>query len=352
MDSSTLESPFCIPPEHLQSLQRCESFQILRKYLALNATKSFCSEHAACSSQAQSTWILHRDILHALVYPVVQLFHRASRLAEAALCSSKPEDLEMAFTSDARSGFLWLQCFIADEEAWCRSIGCPACIVTTSLSTEPHLRMIFTALNLAASKPSPCSDDLPSFSFFASVLRTALETDPFWAPYYGTTSSIEASAEKLTSHIHALVSQCAEIEALVIDYRDSVEAASTSSSTTSSVQSSRPSLKTARTFPLRAPTSPLIQCPGSHDCGKLPAVKPSRLARRQQRMRVEEQVLLQKLVLQCWGKAALTGAIPGGRDRAYVRAAAQQQANREGARGSAQSPDNLEKRRRSLTCPN
>ncbi|KAK7535079.1 uncharacterized protein J3D65DRAFT_669194 [Phyllosticta citribraziliensis] len=344
MDSSTLESPFCIAPEDLQSLQRSESFQILRKHLALNASKSFCSEHAACSSQAQSTWTLHRDFLHALVYPVVQLFHRASTLAEAALCSSKPEDLEMAYTGDARSGFLWLQCFIADEEAWCHSIGCPACVVTTSLSTEPHLRMIFTALNLAATKPSPC---MPSFSFFASVLRTALETDPFWAPYYGTTSSIEASAEKLTSHIHALVSQCAEIEALVTDYRDSVEAASTSSSTTSSVQSSRPSFKTART----APASPLIQCPGAPNCGKLPAVKPSRLARRQQRMRVEEQVLLQKLVLQCWGKAALTGAIPGGRDRAYVRAAAQQQAT-ENARGSAQSPDGLEKRRRSLTCPN
>lgn len=57
--------------------------------------------------------------------PVVQLFHRASSLAEAALCSSKAEDLEMAFTGDARSGFLWLQCFLADEEDWCQSIGCP-----------------------------------------------------------------------------------------------------------------------------------------------------------------------------------------------------------------------------------
>ncbi|KAK8190452.1 uncharacterized protein BKA78DRAFT_155124 [Phyllosticta capitalensis] len=341
MDSSTLESPFRISPESLQSLHRSDSFQILRKYLALNATKNFCSEHAACSSQAQSTWTLHRDILHALVFPIVQLFRRASSLAEAALCSSKPEDLEMAFTADARSGFLWLQCFIADEEAWCHSIGCPACVVTTTLSTEPHLRMTFTALKLAANKPSSCTsnDDLPSFSFFADALRTALETDPFWAPFHGTSSSVEASAEKLTSHIHALVSQCAEIESLVADY------AASTSTTAPSVQSLRPALKTARTFPLRTPASPLLQRHGSPDCGKLPAVKPSRLARRQQRLRMEEQAILQKLVVQCWGKAALTGAIPGGRDRAYVRA---ERASRESAQASE---SDLDKRRRSLTCP-
>lgn len=291
----------------------------------------------------------------------------------------------MAFTADARSGFLWLQCFIADEEAWCHSIGCPgtiitsqpltrlqsqslcvfsastrlpyslcraqpcptpangsiACVVTTTLSTEPHLRMTFTALKLAANKPSSCTsnDDLPSFSFFADALRTALETDPFWAPFHGTSSSVEASAEKLTSHIHALVSQCAEIESLVADY------AASTSTTAPSVQSLRPALKTARTFPLRTPASPLLQRHGSPDCGKLPAVKPSRLARRQQRLRMEEQAILQKLVVQCWGKAALTGAIPGGRDRAYVRA---ERASRESAQASE---SDLDKRRRSLTCP-
>ncbi|KAK8241048.1 hypothetical protein IWZ00DRAFT_547573 [Phyllosticta capitalensis] len=247
---------------------------------------------------------------HALVFPIVQLFRRASSLAEAALCSSKPEDLEMAFTADARSGFLWLNASSPTRR--------PACVVTTTLSTEPHLRMTFTALKLAANKPSSCTsnDDLPSFSFFADALRTALETDPFWAPFHGTSSSVEASAEKLTSHIHALVSQCAES-----------------------------TLKTARTFPLRTPASPLLQRHGSPDCGKLPAVKPSRLARRQQRLRMEEQAILQKLVVQCWGKAALTGAIPGGRDRAYVRA---ERASRESAQASE---SDLDKRRRSLTCP-
>jgi hypothetical protein len=46
--------------------------------------------------------MLHRDILHALIMPIVTLFQRASALAEAALCTRKTEDLELAFAGDAR----------------------------------------------------------------------------------------------------------------------------------------------------------------------------------------------------------------------------------------------------------
>jgi hypothetical protein len=57
--------------------------------------------------------------------PVVELFKRASTLAEAALCATNSHDLELAFAGDARMAFLWLQCFVHEEENWCRTRGCP-----------------------------------------------------------------------------------------------------------------------------------------------------------------------------------------------------------------------------------
>lgn len=68
---------------------------------------------------------MQRDLLHALVMPVLELFNRASALAEAALCTHKSEDLELAFAGEARGAFLCLQCFVDEEEDWCRTRGCP-----------------------------------------------------------------------------------------------------------------------------------------------------------------------------------------------------------------------------------
>ena len=168
--TSHLESPFSIPHDDIAALCASEGFQVLRKYLASNAENtyvaelpssycfpssihrltfpdisSFCPEHDNCDAKAQETWLLHRDILHALIVPVIQLFKRATTLAEAALCTRRPEDLELAFRGDARSAFLWLQCFLADEEDWCRTRGCPGMHVlfTTypQLHTEPNLHI-------------------------------------------------------------------------------------------------------------------------------------------------------------------------------------------------------------------
>lgn len=74
-------------------------------------------------------FLLHRDVLHALLMPIVQLFNRASEIASAALCSQCPEDLELAFSGEARSAFLWMQCFLHDEEEWCRSLACPGMVI-------------------------------------------------------------------------------------------------------------------------------------------------------------------------------------------------------------------------------
>lgn len=154
------ESPFEIPHEHVQMLCNDEGFQILRTYLARNAKYgpafatqhhpspsqayhttsttlltsplSFCADHVTASSQTKETWLLHRDLLHALTMPIYQLFSRASTLASAALCTRAPEDLELAFSGEARGAFLCLQCFITEEEDWCQTKGCPGTYLTTA----------------------------------------------------------------------------------------------------------------------------------------------------------------------------------------------------------------------------
>ena len=59
--------------------------------------------------------------------PIVALFKRASALAATTLRDPRPEDLELAFGGEARMAFLWLMCFLEDEEggAWCETRGCP-----------------------------------------------------------------------------------------------------------------------------------------------------------------------------------------------------------------------------------
>ena len=143
-----LQSPFAIPHEDVEALNKSEGFSMLRTYLASNSeyvstppfqpstgilptreneltTNSFCDHHNECDTQEQETWVLHRDILHALIMPVVALFQRASALAEAALCTHMSEDLELAFAGEARGAFLCLQCFLTEEEEWCQGLGCP-----------------------------------------------------------------------------------------------------------------------------------------------------------------------------------------------------------------------------------
>lgn len=69
-----------------------------------------------------------------MTMPVVQLYTLACNLASAALCSQKYEELELAFRGDARSAFIWLQCFIHEEEDWCFTRGCPGMIINVRFS--------------------------------------------------------------------------------------------------------------------------------------------------------------------------------------------------------------------------
>lgn len=101
----------------------------------LTRTRRFCEEHATDNPTDSSAWVLHRNILHAVTVPVVQLFTQACRLASAALCSQQYEELELAFRGDARSAFIWLQCFIHEEEDWCYTRGCPGMLPIFAVAT-------------------------------------------------------------------------------------------------------------------------------------------------------------------------------------------------------------------------
>ena len=147
-------------------------------------------------------------------------------------------DLELVFRGEARGAFAWLQCFIAEEEDWCSTQGCPgrspyaalhlrmltsfkACVVTHVLEAEPTIRIIVTACRLAASlrrindpaageEPNP----LPVFDFWLSSLRTALDEDPFWGP--NIWKELEPRASNLEHGIHQMVRQCIEFERMQV----------------------------------------------------------------------------------------------------------------------------------------
>ncbi|KAF1951515.1 hypothetical protein CC80DRAFT_424259 [Byssothecium circinans] len=294
MDSA-LESPFVIPHEDVEALEGSEGFRLLRGYL--RGLEGFCTSHATASSEAQSTWLFHRDILHALVMPVVELFKRASTLAEAALCTKKSEDLELAFSGEARSAFLWLQCFVSEEEDWVRTRGCPACVTIATLSTESHIRLTIAASLLSTltittpsseHPPSPptsattttTNPSLPALPHIIPALREALASDPFWGPDYWP--YLFSRASQLSTGIQALITSLVDLESLVA-----------SPSPTTAVSGKR------------SPTAPVTQLHGEKGEEKGLKLRKSKLAKRQLRMKAEEVSLMRRCALQCWARAVV-----------------------------------------------
>ncbi|KAH5336558.1 hypothetical protein HBI23_047940 [Parastagonospora nodorum] len=291
-----LQSPFAIPLEDVDMLNRSEGFTMLRNYLARNA--DFCEEHIQCDEQAQETWLLHRDILHALIMPVVTLFERASALAEAALCTRKTEDLELAFAGEARGAFLCLQCFLTEEEEWCKGSGCPACVVNAALSTESHIRLTIAASLLStaaiASPTSPAAVDdesnksLPPLPHILPALRSALASDPFWNNNGDMWPYLLSRATQLSAGIQALITECVNLESLV-----------------SSPTSARPVQRRVLTYP-HMPFSG-----ATHVEGKGVKLRKSKLAKRQLRLKDEEVELMRRVALQCWAKARVPKQLRG-----------------------------------------
>ncbi|KAH7130362.1 hypothetical protein B0J11DRAFT_250629 [Dendryphion nanum] len=313
--AASQQSPFNIPREDIETVCASPGFQVLRRHLATQA--DFCTTHTDDPTDLKETWLLHRDILHALIMPVVAMFKRASALAGAALCTDRSEDLELAFAGDARGAFLWLQCFMGDEEEWAGTRGCPACITLDSLSTESHIRLTIAASLLStspistsrSSTPSsspttsppqsaastPTSESvpavpniqeteqeedaqeapltLPSLPHILPALRTALDADPFWGPDYFP--YILSRSTLLCAGIQALITECVDLEALV------------SSPTSSSIPSRK-------------------QQNGE---GQGMRIRSSKLAKRQLRMRAEELELLRRCAMQCWARAVVPSRV-------------------------------------------
>ncbi|KAL6705019.1 hypothetical protein ACN47E_007422 [Coniothyrium glycines] len=291
-----MESPLVIPREDIMAMNSSQSFSILRGYLAGHA--DFCDQHMRCDDEAKKTWLLHRDILHALIMPIVALYNRASALASAALCTNKPEDLELAFAGWPRSAFICLQCFLTEESDWCHTRGCPACVVTATFSTDSHIRITAAASLLSTARiATPNTEDaavvneraLPPLPHILPALQRAVMADPFWdGP--DIWSYILSRATQLSAGIQALISECVNLESLV------------SSPTTAS----RPDQK-------RGLTHPSVPFVGRGHAAEERGVKlrKSKLAKRQLRLKDEETELMRRVVLQCWAKARVPKQIRG-----------------------------------------
>lgn len=228
--------------------------------------------------------------------PVVAVFTRASTLASAALCTPKSEDLELAFAGDARSAFLCLQCFITEELDWCRTSGCPACVVSATLSTESHIRLTIAAslLSTASSSGSAISEEasdrtLPPLPHILPALRDALSADPFWASGTDIWSYMFSRATQLSASIQALIVECVNLESLVSSPRSTEP----------------PNLRRGLTHPV-----PFVAS-GQSVQEKGVKLRRSKLAKRQLRLKEEETELMRRVVLQCWARAQIPKQVRG-----------------------------------------
>jgi hypothetical protein len=239
-------SPFVIPTEHLKVIENYDNIKTVgaflekqnHKYVKISLWKEayrdrrtfslaptraltqhrYCRTHSCLPVEVQSTFTLHRNILHTILLPVLQIRGQAAQYASSILAHHRQRpsrhpavDLEVAFRGQARSAFSWVQCFISQEQDWVLTKGCPACIVLKTLQDESFIRII-----VAACKVSTHLRDLfrcrreviqmPDFSFWLTGVRHAVTEDPFWGLHFWL--EIEARAISLASGIQELVSQC------------------------------------------------------------------------------------------------------------------------------------------------
>ncbi|MCJ1432401.1 hypothetical protein MMC27_001757 [Xylographa pallens] len=135
-------------------------------------------------------------------------------MAQSFLCSQSAFDLELAFRGEARGVFSWLQCLVMEEEEWCTTRGCPACVVTHVLHSEPTIRLILAACRLSRSLRKQSKEHgYPLFDFWRSSLRKVVDRDPFWGPTQA--KGIEERAEQLEWGIQELILQCHELSDMV-----------------------------------------------------------------------------------------------------------------------------------------
>lgn len=216
-EESSRTPTFSVNHEDAGRLLSCSAFQAIRGFLTSRHDDRFCRHHLPTSRAHEEAWLLQRDITYALILPLLEIQRYATQLAISLLGNRNIFDLELVFRGEARGAFAWLQCFISEEEEWCSTQGCPACVVSHVLETEPTIRIIVTACGLASSlrrandpTPGEGPSSLPVFDFWLSSLRTALDEDPFWGP--NIWKELEPRASNLENGIHQMVRQCIEFE--------------------------------------------------------------------------------------------------------------------------------------------
>lgn len=205
-------TPFLITVQDAILLDRSEGFTILREHLAENSCNEFCDDHYSGSLEDAQCWVIMRDILHALLAPVVALTSHATNTAQRYTKSKRPSDVEFAFRGRGRNAFVWLQSFLADDEDWCLSKACPGCVVQHAVDAEYQIRMLLSACMLSAAQGSGPHKGatLPSFDFFISSLQQTLAEDELWGPDYF--EYVETKAQDLNFGMQDLMKQCERLE--------------------------------------------------------------------------------------------------------------------------------------------
>jgi hypothetical protein len=239
----------------------------------------FCSSHTPADTNSETYWLINRDILHALLVPVVELFDRASSVAEQATKASKLEDLEYAYTGEARGAFIWLSCFLEKERDWAYTRGCPACVCNHALDNEFTIRLLYAACLLSdVHYPFTLEGPtLPSFVFFLESLHVALENDDLYGEAYFHRTT--PKAHQTRNGVEDLIHQCLELDA-------ALSAPTTPAFESASADSS------AQVSPVLGPLGSVAGTAGMK-------VKRSKMARRQMRLEVEQERWTEQMLAQC-----------------------------------------------------
>ncbi|KAL8678337.1 MAG: hypothetical protein Q9186_005294 [Xanthomendoza sp. 1 TL-2023] len=216
-------APFEVSRKDVLKLRSCEAFGIIRELLVEREDVEFCDQHDLDSHEDKEAWRLQRDITHALIVPVLEIYRHATQVAKALLGNRHIFDLELVFRGEARGAFSWLQCFVTEEEDWCLTRGCPGCVVTHALVAEPTIRLILVACHLSSTlsntstlhhQPQHGHTSPPLLDFWQHSLKKALDEDPFWGPDLWRT--FESRAKALERGIEELVQQCIEFASLAL----------------------------------------------------------------------------------------------------------------------------------------
>jgi len=264
-------TPFLVSVQDSLLLDRSEGFAILRKHLKDTIAYEFCEHHSSNPQEDLKPWTIVRDLLHALLAPIVALQDHASNIAAEYLKTSRPEDFEFAYAGNARNAFVWLQSFLSTETSWCLSQGCPACIVTQALDSEESIRLILSSCMLSAIQNDKDfgRPTLPSLEFFIRSMRDAMEDDDLWGTEYF--DIVEPRSHDLQEAMQELMYQCQTIE-----------------------------------FSMSPPSSPNYAAPFEqqlsyfHKTSRGMPIRRSDFAKKQKKMLREEALWLRTVVKNCW----------------------------------------------------